>query len=78
MDGLGPGFWVAFAALMLSVVGGGVGIAAFIVSQIGDLGTRLAVVESKLDTVLGGDGANSGFVSRRGGRRGGRGMEAHN
>lgn len=53
MDGLSPGFWVAFAALMLSIVGGGVGAAVFIVSQIGGLGGRLGVVESKLDQLLG-------------------------
>jgi len=63
-----PGVWVAFAALMLSIVGGGVGAAVFIVSQISALGSRLAVVESKLDQLIGPDSRRSALHRHLGAR----------
>jgi hypothetical protein len=50
--GLTPGEWIAFAALILTMMGGGVTAAIWVSKGIADLATRLSVVETKLDLLL--------------------------
>lgn len=52
-DGLTPGEWIAFAGLMLAIMGGGVSAAIWIQRGLAEVAERLAIVETKVDLLLG-------------------------
>jgi hypothetical protein len=49
---MNAGEWIAFSAMMLTIMGGGLTIAIWIMRTINDIGTRLTVLETTIRLAL--------------------------